>query len=120
MTLLVMAAALLLQDAPVEWSRFGSGSWTEHLTTGKREGTELRTVEKSFLKESSDTDIILSVETVDAGGGRSEVDMRFPLPRRAVKEDEGKKTGQEKLTIDGREFACDIFERAGVKRWVCP
>ena len=116
---LLLATALLLQ-APPEWTRFGPGSWAETLTTGRREGTELRTVEKSFLKAESESEIVLSIETVDAGGGRSSIDMNYPLPRRApTKEEEGKKTGEEKLTLDGKEYACDIVEQGGVRRWVC-
>jgi hypothetical protein len=116
---LLLLAALFLQ-APVEWTRFAPGSWAETLTTARREATELRTVEKAFLKSSTDSELILSIESVDAGGGRSSIDMNYPLPQRApTKEEEGKKTGEEKLTIGGKEFACDILERGGVRRWVC-
>ena len=115
----LLTTALLLQ-APPEWTRFGPGSWAETLTTGRREGTELRTVEKAVLTAFTESELILSIESVDAGGGRSSIDMNYPLPQRApAKEEQGKKAGEEKLTIGGREYACDIVERGGVRRWVC-
>ena len=117
---LLLVALVGLQE-PSAWERFGPGSWAEHLTTGKRDGAPVRIVEKSRFKEQSATEVVISLETVDAAGGRSQVDMKYPLPQRQVpKEDEGKKAGEEKLTIDGRILACEIFERRGVRRWVCP
>jgi hypothetical protein len=105
-------------QAPVGWEEFGPGSWAEHVTTGKRDGTPIRIVEKSVLKEATMKDIVVSLDTVDDTGGRSAVDMRYPLPQRESKGDDWRKTGEEKLTIDGKEFACDILERRGVRRWV--
>lgn len=119
-----MVAALILGMAlcqePASWEKFDPGSWAEHLTTGKRDGAAVRTVEKSLYKDATPTEVIISLETVEAGGGRSVVDMKYPIPQREVpKEDAGKKTGEEKLTLDGREFACEIIEKRGVRRWVC-
>jgi len=119
--LVASLVALVAFQEPTAWERFGPGSWAERLTTGKREGAAVRTVEKSLFKEATRSDVVISLETVDAGGGRSVVDMKYPLPQREVpKEEEGKKTGEEKLTVDGKIFACDILERRGVRRWVCP
>jgi len=120
---MVTAMALLIvsMQSPAEWDRFAPGSWAEHLTTGKREGAEVRTVEKSLYKDATGREVVISLETVEAGGGRSVVDMKYPIPQREVpKEEEGKRKGEETLTIDGREFACEIFEKRGIRRWVCP
>jgi hypothetical protein len=111
--------AFLLQG-PVEWEGFGPGSSAEYTITGKRDGAAVRTTEKSLLKEVTESDVVVSLESVDAAGGRSRVDMKYPLPRRHVpKEEEGRKTGDESLTIDGKSYDCEIFERKGVRRWVC-
>ncbi len=120
-----MVALLVLSlvglQAPAGWDGFAPGSWAEHTTTGKREGAPVRTVEKTALKDVTSSDVVISLETVDAAGGRSLVDMKYPLPQREVpKEDAGRKTGEEALAIDGKSFACDILERRGVRRWICP
>jgi hypothetical protein len=118
--LAALVVSLVAFQEPAAWERFGPGSWAERLTTGKREGAAVRTVEKSVFKEATRSDVVISLETVDAGGGRSIVEMKYPLPQRDVpKEQEGKKTGEDKLTIDGRTFACEIVERRGIRRWVC-
>ena len=114
-------ALVLGLQGPAEWERFGAGSYAEYATTGKQDGAEVKSTEKSLFKEATSTDVVISMETVDAAGGRSNVDMRYPLPQRAVpKEEEGKKTGDETLTIDGKTFECEIFERKGLRRWLCP
>ncbi|HKS16685.1 MAG TPA: hypothetical protein VJU16_05185 [Planctomycetota bacterium] len=113
-------ALIVLFQEPAAWAKFEPGSWAEHLTTGKRDGAAVRTVEKSHYKDATPTEVIISLETVEAGGGSSVVDMKYPIPQREVpKEDPGKKTGDEKLTLDGRDFACEILEKRGVRRWVC-
>ncbi|HEU4339874.1 MAG TPA: hypothetical protein VFS19_07375 [Planctomycetota bacterium] len=110
----------LLVQGPSEWERFGPGSYAEYATTGKQDGADVRTTEKALFREATSTDVVISMETVDASGGRSTVDMRYPLPQRAVpKEDEGTKTGDETLTIDGKTFECEIYERKGIRRWLC-
>lgn len=117
-----MAATLVLALAfqvPAEWDRFAAGSWAEHLTTGKRDGAEVKTVERSSLKETTPTEVVVSLDTVEAGGGRSSVDIRYPLPQRETKDERGRKTGSEKLKIDGKTYECDIFEKGGVRRWIC-
>ena len=111
----------LLVQGPSEWERFGPGSYAEYSITGKQDGADVRTTEKATFKEATTTDVVISMETVDAAGGRSVVDMRYPLPQRAVpKEDEGAKKGDETLTIDGKTFECEIFEKKGMRRWLCP
>lgn len=117
LTLLVLSLAL---QGPVEWERFGPGSSAEYAITGKRDGAAVRATEKSLLKDVTESDVVVSLESVDAAGGRSLVDMKYPLARRPVpKEDEGRKTGDETLTIDGKSYDCEILERKGVRRWVC-
>jgi hypothetical protein len=115
---LALALALALQ-VPSEWNRFDAGSWAETVTTGKRDGAEVRTTERSSLKEITPTEVVISLDTVEAGGGRSSIDIRYPLQQRETKEEAGRKTGSEKLTIDGKTYECDILERGGVRRWVC-
>lgn len=115
-----LVVALVLLQEPAEWENFAPGSWAEHHTTGTRDGAVVRAVEKSTFKEATGKEVVISLETVDAGGGRSIVDMKYPVVQREVpKEDQGKKTGEEKLTIDGRTFACEIREKRGVRRWIC-
>jgi hypothetical protein len=119
----MLAATVLLMvlfQEPAAWEKFAPGSWAEHLTTGKRDGAAVRTVEKSHYKDATATEVVISLETVEAGGGSSVVDMKYPILQREVpKEEAGKKVGEEKLTIDGRDFACEILEKRGVRRWVC-
>jgi hypothetical protein len=115
-----LIVALVLVQEPAEWENFAPGSWAEHQTTGTRDGAVVRAVEKSTFKEATAREVVISLETVDAGGGKSIVDMRYPAVQRDVpKEDLGKKTGEEKLTVDGKSFACEIRERRGVRRWIC-
>src|SRR5688572_25830989 len=117
--MLLAALALAVLQGPAEWEKFGPGSWAEYSTTGRQDGAEVRSTEKSIFKDATSTDVVISIEKIDAAGGQSVVDMRFPLPQRHVpKEDEGVKAGDEKLTIDGRAFACEIYERKGIRRWV--
>lgn len=117
---LFLASLLALQE-PAAWEKFAPGSWAEHKTTGQREGAPLTLTEKTVFKDMTATEVVISLVTIDAAGGKSVVDMKYPLPQRSVpKEDEGKKTGDEKLTIDGRAWDCEIRERNGVRRWICP
>jgi hypothetical protein len=119
---MIFTLALLLAppQEPAEWEKFAPGSWVEHQTTGTRDGTVVRAVEKSTLTGANDKEVVISMETVDAGGGKSTVDLRYPAVLREVpKDDMGNKTGEEKLTLDGRSFTCEIRERYGVKRWIC-
>ena len=110
---------VLLQE-PAAWEGFAPGAWAEYVTTGKRDGAPLRILERSSFKEATTDDVVISLETLDAAGGRSVVEMKYPLVRRGTpKEDAGRKTGEEKLTIDGQAYACEIIERRGVRRWVC-
>lgn len=115
-----LAVSILAFQGPAGWDGFAPGSWAEHTTTGKREGAPVRTIERTSLKDVTPSDVVISLDTVDAAGGRSLVDMKYPLPQREVpKEDEGRKTGEETLAIDGKSFACEILERRGVRRWIC-
>src|SRR5262245_1677562 len=94
---MVTALALLIVSiqSPAEWDPFAPGSWAEHLTTGTRDGAEVRTVEKALYKDATEREVVISLETVEAGGGRSVVDMKYPIPQREVpKEEEGEKKGR--------------------------
>ena len=117
--LLAVGVSLALLQSPSEWEKFAPGSWAQYATAGKQDGAKVSSIEKSVFKDATSTDVILSIEKVDDAGGRSVVEMRFPLPQRAVpKEDEGKRTGDATLAIDGKTFTCDVFERKGLRRWV--
>jgi hypothetical protein len=116
----LLVATLAFQEHAA-WERFAPGSWVEHRTTGTREGQPVKDVVKTSLKDVTDLQLILLVDTIDTAGGRGRLEMKYPLPQRAApKEEEGTRTGQEELTVDGKTFACEIRERRGVRRWICP
>lgn len=115
----LLTIVLCLTQVPPGWDSFGPGSWAEHKLTGTRDGTEVKATEKTSLQEASATEIVISIESVDAAGGKSLVDMRYPVPQRPAREEEWKRTGEEKLAVDGKAYDCEIFERRGVRRWIC-
>ena len=119
MATVLLLALLGVQDASA-WTRFGPGSWAEHESSGRRDGEPVKLVEKTIFKDENDREVVISMETVDSGGGRSVVDTKYPVPQRAVPPDDpGRKTGEEPLTIDGKTYACEIREKKGVRRWIC-
>ncbi|HZL72520.1 MAG TPA: hypothetical protein VFC86_08670 [Planctomycetota bacterium] len=116
--LVVSLAAL---QGPAEWERFAPGSWAQFATSGRQDGAKVSSIEKSVFKDATSTDVVISIEKVEDAGGRSVVEMKFPLPQRSVpKEDEGMRTGDATLAVDGKSFACEVYERKGLRRWVCP
>ena len=117
LTALLVATFALQEHAA--WERFAPGSWAEHRTTGTRGGQPVKEVVKTSLKDITDLELVLIIETTDAEGGRVVGNLKYPLPQRAApKEEAGTKVGQEELTVDGRIFACEIRERRGARRWI--
>ena len=120
-----MLTALLLASLAFQehaaWERFAPGSWAELRTTGTRSGQPVKETVKTSLKDVTELELVLVIETTDSAGGRAVGSMKYPLPQRAApKEEEGIKTGKEDLPLEGKTFACEIRERRGTRRWITP